>query len=364
MNSPEYILLGQGLAGTCLGLSLRQRGIRFRVIDAPVLGRASAVSAGMFSPVTGKRLALTWRWDELFPVAETFYRGLEAQLGASFFHRDQPVIRIFDTEEERVAWEIRSKQAAFHAVSEFGVPRLPKGVDAGCGSVQWKQSGWMDLPRFLAAARELFREEGCLEERVVDLEGLKTVADIEAGFELGESSKLIFCLGALGASLPCFSFFPWRLAQGDVLVARGRKGPELNVILSRGGISMRQLDGEADLYRIGASYKTVAPGVACRPEPELAPELLARAQRLAHFEAIEASSQEAGLRPNSTHFRPVLGMHPEHSSIGLFNSLGSKGVMYAPFFARQFVEHIAEGRELDREVDVLTYFKKYAGEKR
>jgi uncharacterized protein YqgC (DUF456 family) len=52
-------------------------------------------------------------------------------------------------------------------------------------------------------------------------------------------------------------------------------------------------------------------------------------------------------------------MHPTQSNVGIFNGLGTKGVMLAPFFANQFAEHLVNNQELNEEVDIIRYSDLY-----
>src|SRR4051812_27653137 len=99
MQSPEFTIVGQGLAGTALGWALLRRERTVLVVDNE-RGGASRLAAGLITPVTGKRLAKSWRWAELFPAACQFYRAIEAITGERFFHQ-QPAVRLFANEAER-----------------------------------------------------------------------------------------------------------------------------------------------------------------------------------------------------------------------------------------------------------------------
>ena len=50
--------------------------------------------------------------------------------------------------------------------------------------------------------------------------------------------------------------------------------------------------------------------------------------------------------------RPVLGMHPTLPNLGVFNSLGSKGSLTAPFFAEMLASHLCDGTPIEQDVDV------------
>ena len=48
----DYLIVGQGLAGSCMALQLLKRGKKILVIDQPHTNSSSMVAAGMFNPGT------------------------------------------------------------------------------------------------------------------------------------------------------------------------------------------------------------------------------------------------------------------------------------------------------------------------
>ena len=83
MEETEVLIIGQGLAGTCLSWWLHQAGISFKIIDRPDLNSASMRAAGLINPITGRRLVKTWMIEELLPFAENMYREMGIFLGES-----------------------------------------------------------------------------------------------------------------------------------------------------------------------------------------------------------------------------------------------------------------------------------------
>jgi glycine/D-amino acid oxidase-like deaminating enzyme len=56
--------------------------------------------------------------------------------------------------------------------------------------------------------------------------------------------------------------------------------------------------------------------------------------------------------------KPVIGLLPENPQIGIFNGLGSKGVLLGPYFAHQFAGYlIGNSENIHPEVDIKRYFK-------
>ena len=111
-------------------------------------------------------------------------------------------------------------------------------------------------------------------------------------------------------------------------------------------------------FRLGATYKWDI--LDFIPTKEGKNILIEKYQKLMKPQ-MRILSQQAGVRPATKDRRPFLGMHPEIENIGIFNGLGSKGVSLAPFFAKQFVEFLVNGKELYPEVNINRFASLYLG---
>lgn len=56
MDTLDFIIVGQGIAGSCLAFELAERGAKIRVIDDSWRDAACLVAAGVINPITGQRL--------------------------------------------------------------------------------------------------------------------------------------------------------------------------------------------------------------------------------------------------------------------------------------------------------------------
>ena len=73
------------------------------------------------------------------------------------------------------------------------------------------------------------------------------------------------------------------------------------------------------------------------------------------FEIID---HQAGIRPTVKDRRPLLGVHPAHHQLAIFNGMGTKGVMLAPYFANHLVNHLENDDKLLPEIDIVRFGKK------
>ena len=75
-------------------------------------------------------------------------------------------------------------------------------------------------------------------------------------------------------------------------------------------------------------------------------------RQFANFD-FEVTQQAAGVRPVvRVDNRPLVGRHPENRRIAVLNGLGSKGVLQAPFAARQLIGYLERGEQIHPEFDV------------
>ena len=60
----------------------------------------------------------------------------------------------------------------------------------------------------------------------------------------------------------------------------------------------------------------------------------------------------AGVRPSVKDRRPFLGESRVRANVYIFNGLGTKGALLAPFWAEHLAKHLLEGKPIEQEVQV------------
>jgi glycine oxidase len=83
-------------------------------------------------------------------------------------------------------------------------------------------------------------------------------------------------------------------------------------------------------------------------------ELTEKLNELAVF-PYKITNQSWGIRPTTPDRRPILGAHPEHQNVLIFNGLGTKGVSLAPYFSQVLSELLENEVPLNKEVDIQRY---------
>lgn len=343
------LIVGQGLAGSVLAETSLRRGLRVRIFDEPRDGRASWVAAGLVNPVALRRTMLSWRSPELLPIAGAFYRDAGLHLGREVWN-PIPLVKVFPSAKEAGEWRVRMNDPEVGHYLSVEVSTDPglKRVDQPYGHGQVKRAAWVDVAGLLTAWRTAWTEQGLLEQRAAQPTDARAVP---GGVELyGHTAPLlVWCAGpfaALKGLVP---------VRGERLTVR-LPGLDLGVLVHRGGFIL-PLGG--DDYRVGSTYDW--DDVWSGPSAAGRADLLRRLHKLLLRTPLEPEGTEAfhvvdhwaGVRPTTTDRRPLLGRIGPHQAV--FNGLGSKGVLMAPWCAQHLLDHLLDGRPLDPEVDLARF---------
>lgn len=335
------IVVGGGLAGTTLAWALRRRGLSFVLVDRAEAVTSSRIAAGLMTPITGKRLTKTWRHDELFPFATEFYRGVEAETGRSFFH-PRSIVRILRNEKERSTFANRRDE--FGGLVREPVPTLnadwfhhpPLGFEM-------PTAAQLDVPAYLDASRDAFARDGQFVEGDVAPDDIEVSAEGVALPRIGLRAKhLIFCQGFAAAQNPLTADLRFRAAKGEILTVRIDAFDERRVVNDGHWLAPHS----PGLWRFGATYAWHDLTNTTTPTGRSELEAALRALLNRPFEIVD---QQAAVRPIIAGQKPVLGFLPS-SPVGVFNGLGSKGSLLAPFFAAQWAGRLAATGILDHDV--------------
>jgi len=108
----DYLIIGHGLAGAVLSQRLLERGQKIMVLDQPDHNHSSVVAAGIFNPITGRKMFKTWKADELFPALIDFYPNLESRLQEKFYH-PIGVYRPYFAIDDQNDWEAKKSDDKF-----------------------------------------------------------------------------------------------------------------------------------------------------------------------------------------------------------------------------------------------------------
>ncbi|MFC3880423.1 NAD(P)/FAD-dependent oxidoreductase [Algoriphagus namhaensis] len=342
----DFLLIGHGLAGSILGYRLLQEGQSIRIIDSSVDNTSSRVAAGLYNPITGRKMVKTWMADQLFPEIKPLYQELEKVTRKTFLE-EIPIYRPFLTVEEQNEWMGKSAEATFvDYVSQVFQKSKNPAIKDPFGGVMLRNSGWLATAKFLEAMTEFYgdilREEKFDETDLIpEKEGWTYRNDL--------FKNVIFCngLGALDSRF--FSWLPFSPVKGEILEVSQSFEPSF--IVNRGvfrvGLGNR-------LHRVGSTY--TKHDLDQGPTESAKNELIERLDDLINEPIIQIQSHKFGIRPATRDRKPFLGKHPSHQSVYCFNGFGAKGVSLIPYFSKKMTNYILKSEPLEKEVDIARYF--------
>lgn len=352
MEKIDFLIIGQGLAGSILADELLRCGAKVLVVDTHRPAAASRVASGMWNPLTFRLLLKSWRADELLPVATHYYLEACERLGADLPENLQ-ILRIFPDEGAAKRWEERLQDPSFAPYLEAEMPdtsRYP-ALDIKKQQGLVNQAGWLNLPSYLAAFRDYLEKQNALiASEFLAEEVVFTESTVR--WKNWDAEKIIVCRGQFERQHDWFNWLPLKPAQGDVLTLEV-PGLHLKEIYNAGFFILPLGN---DLYRVGATYEW--------DQLSESPTEAGKAELLQKFEAAcslpyRLVDHQAGIRPTVADRRPLLGAHPEHEQLVIFNGLGTKGVMIAPYFAQQLSGWLQGKGEIEDEVHVKRFRKRY-----
>lgn len=349
MRKVEFLIIGQGLAGTLLAFEMIQNNIDFRIVSSSQKSKSSLVAAGMINPLVFKRLTKSWLLDDLLPLMQDTYSGLESKLGEKFFYKKEILKPL--SEHEKQLWLKRKANPDFADYILSVDDKINfKSIQSAHAYGKVGGSGYLDLNLFLNSAERYFRAKN----RMIDApfcygSGLPD----SSYFEVGNiaAPKIVFCEGQHVTENPYFSFIKMSRTKGEVLLIHA---PDLSeeYILNK---KVFVLPVGNKRFKVGSTYdwKDLTESTTQKGKESIL-------ERLDELISVDYKVEEhyAGIRPTVIDRRPILGAHPVHKNIYVFNGLGTKGVMLAPYFAKQMI-HIFQnkGYQIRKEIDVKRFWK-------
>ncbi len=354
----DFLIIGQGLAGSILGWTLHQAGKSILIIDNGHKTSASQVGAGFMNYISGKRLTLTWEAPTLIPFAESFYQQLEHQFDTSFFHT-YPEYRFFTTEKEV---EYRKKRYNTPLNNYFKRPLTPSNYHPFNTHFNKKNecyggeiidgSSMLNIPHFLDTLQTYFKQTNQLIHHHINWNSIQ-FSDDTISIEnpiIGNrltAKNIILCAGSELRHTPWFSNIQYRSAKGETLTLSCSQ--KIPIRLYNFGKWLIPFNNH---WRLGATYEW--DNLNHMPTPQGKKLLLDSLHQMGITED-KIIDHQAAIRCITPDNAPLIGTHPHHSRLHVFSGLGSRGVMTAPYYAKRFTQTLLSNTPISDHVNVNRY---------
>lgn len=314
----NVLIIGQGIAGSCLAWELKRRGTDFTITDRPVAETASRVAAGLVNPLTGRAFRPGWRQEECLSAAADFYPETERELGGSWWQKT-PIFRELETEDQLEIWQERqmAPESSPYAGPLFPWPEHWEGQGKAAYT---RGSAVLHVEDMVNAMRRFFTEQGRFAEADVSPADIQPDEDGLFHWNGRIFTHVVWCTGWEAGCHPDMAPLKGRPSKGTILDLDLKELDWHAGILHFG----RWLVHNGSFWRFGATYAWAweAPGI---PEAPAVQELMLDLVRRYSGE-MNVIRARAAVRPIIRRSQPVAGPIPGLNGQYVFSGLGSKGV--------------------------------------
>ena len=337
----DYIIVGCGLAGLNFCEILKKNNKSFVVFDNSSQ-HSSTVAGGLYNPVVLKRFTSVWKSEEQLKLALPVYNELEKTLNTKLDYKT-PVYRRFTSIEEQNNWFAASdKPNLSQFLSTTLIKNRNKCVDAPFGYGKVLHSGRIDTQHLIEAYKSYLKRNNQLIEDDFDYNAVHTNTTT---YNKIKARHIVFTEGFGLKRNPFFKDLPLNGTKGELLTIYA---PDLNIdYILKSNAFLIPLGN--NLYRVGATYEweDKTNSVTNKAKEELVNKL--KTFLNCKFEVVD---QAAGIRPTVIDRRPLVGKHKTIPNFYVLNGLGTRGVMIAPYVAKQLYKFIEEDKPLENDINI------------
>lgn len=349
-NHVDYLIIGQGIAGTLFSDLLSQAGKRFIIIDDNCTANASQTAAGMYNPVVLKRFSPVWQGAAQIQTAKQQIAQLEKRLNHTLDY-PLPIYRVFHDDNEQTTWLKKAQQAPLAGLLSSTIIKNDNShIMAPHGLGEVHLGGRVNLSLLLSSYQQYLLSKQQLRQQVFDYHALE-IHDNNVVYDDIVATNVVFCEGYGLTQNPYFNYLPMPGNKGEVLIVRVPDLQLTNAIKS-GVFIMPLPEMGDDVYFVGATYhwhdKDSTPTEAGKQQ------LLDKLSTLIDA-TVEIIEHRAGMRPTVSDRRPLLGQHETYTPLYLLNGLGTRGVMLGATMAQYLYDFIEHDQELPAEVNIKRF---------
>ncbi|HLP33312.1 MAG TPA: FAD-dependent oxidoreductase, partial [Bacteroidia bacterium] len=196
----------------------------------------------------------------------------------------------------------------------------------------------------LEAIRSYLLERNCLLTEEADVSAI-TRSGSAWHYNNISCDGIIFCEGHHVRQNPFFTFLDMRAVKGEIITLHAPELKLRHIIKQQNWI----IPVGNDYYKVGATFDFNH--VNNQPTPEGKKQLTDVFERFFTV-PFTVVNHKAAIRPAMHDRRPVMGEHPTHKGLFLFNGMGAKGVTLVPYWSKCFLTHLSTGQLIPKEVSV------------
>ncbi|MGB3591975.1 MAG: FAD-binding oxidoreductase [Nonlabens sp.] len=342
----DVLIVGGGISGCVLAWRWLLEGKSVCLVSDDKQS-SSYVAAGVFNPVVLKRFTPVWNATQQLDELAIFFESISSLTGIKLLHKT-PILRRFHNESEIKTWKKKSLKTELSALLNSDLYKSElAGIEATYGYGKVNRTGWVNTMNFIAATVEHKSDRLKIQREKFDQSQLRIVKDAIYYKEL-MADRIIYAEGMRMNDNEFFKHIRLIPNKGQVLII---KSPGLvvdHIIKS----SVFLMPYKEDLFWVGATYEREFDS----PDPTSeGMEFLT--SRLNQFLKVPYTvvSHLSGVRPTTMDRRPLVGTHNQFDNVHLFNGMGSRSVLIAPWASRKLYDHIYMDLDLPVEMNISRF---------
>lgn len=344
----DYLIVGQGVAGSCFALKLIREGKSFVVLDND-RHKASSVAVGIYNPVVLKRFSLIWNAEEQLELLNQYFGEFETLLNEKFIE-EIPTYRILKNEDEVKTWKKKSSMEELKPfLSEEISHSSDSSIETPFGFAEVKQTGRIELNNCLSYFQKYLIEKKQYLNEEFDYSKLE-ISEEEIRYGSISAKRIVFCEGFQVLKNPLFNYLPVIGVKGEVLKI------ETEAMLPKA-------IWKAHNFLMPESEKTcLTASTYDRDDLSYEPTEKGKAEMEDHLKEIYTGDytireHTAGIRPTVVDRRPIIGNHLLHPNVFILNGMGTRGTLLAPQMTEFLYDFIESGKEIAREANIRRFDK-------
>jgi len=333
MKTLDYLIVGQGIAGSILDFTLRKNGFHGVVIDNGHKNSSSKVGAGLINPLTGRNFVKSWMFDEFEPRAKAMYQQLSALIGFELIS-PKNIIRILHELKDENEWEIRTTDdnAKRFRVEKPELQLYKEFIHEGESYGELTGAHQVHMPVLIKAYKQFLSKFKFLITQQFDYSKLECKENCFT-YDGLKTEYVFFAEGSRGSENLFFPDLPFRPAKGEALIVKINDYSPTKIL--KQNVNLVPLgDG---IFWVGSGFeKEFEDPNPSEKEKIRMTNILDDLLKIPY----EIIDHIAAVRPFSRDRKPFIGQHMEHEKMFVFNGFGSKGASLVPYWSEQLVRHI------------------------
>jgi len=347
----DFLIIGQGLAGSLLAWELIQRGRKVVIVDNDQ-ENASQIAAGLINPITGMRLVKSADVDTLLPTAKHCYSQL-ADFFQQEFYIEKPMLRIFRSDSELKNAGKRLSNPDYQAyLGDIQPPgKIIDNLATPFGFLEQQQTGYLLTRPLLSCLKAFFIAKDSYREADFDYRDIHLEPSLR--WQNISPKQIIFCEGHQATQNPWFCDLPFQPVKGEILTLEHQTHLP-DKILNYGNWLIPL---NSHRIRIGATFdrENLDTQATEQGKIDLLNALSQVSLDLTHTTLI---NHQANIRPCTQDRQPFIGWHPQHKQLAIFNGFGAKGSLQIPWHSRHFTDALLNGTPLPKTCNVERHYRK------